>query len=122
VLQAVHAILEGAASLTTLTGHTPGATSLAAGARIVGDDVRLESMPVPGIVLGCDAGESLLASREEKNWQLDILAFGRDVFEAADLLDAVEAVSASWNQDPPHTDPFIRFQVGPHQRFDAEGP
>lgn len=122
VLKAVHAILVNDAKLVELTGHNVNADSLAGGARILGDDVRIESLPVPGIVLGFDAGESLNPSREEKTWQLDVLAFGSDVFQAADLLDAVEDIGTAWKQAPGVTEPLIQFSVGPHQRFDAEGP
>lgn len=122
VLRSVYQLLEQNTELVTLTGHTTGATSLESGARIIGDTVRLDELPVPGVILGFEAGDGLRPTREDKSWQLSILAFGRDVFEVADLLDAIESLCVNWTRNPAAPQPLNQLRLGPHQRFDAEGP
>jgi hypothetical protein len=122
VLRSVHQLLEQDAELVEYTGHTVGATSLEAGARIIGDTVRLDELPVPGIILSFEAGDGARPTREDKNWQLTLLAFGRDVFEAADLIDLIESLCVNWTRDPAAPQPLNQLRLGPHQRFDAEGP
>lgn len=122
MLRSVYQTLERYQPLTEYLGHKPGAETLDAGARIIGDTVRLDELPVPGIILGFDAGDGLRPTREDKSWQLDVLAFGRDVYEAADLIDLIEALCGEWTWDESLPQPLNGFRIGPHQRFDAEGP
>lgn len=104
VLQQLYQALEADAALVALTGHRPGATTLAAGARIVGDAVRLRPHPIPGIVigLGSKAAGRGGPSQPEKTWTVQLLVYGQDVFQVAEMLDALEAftVDRRWPSGP----------------------
>lgn len=106
ILLQLHASLEAYAPLVALTGHKIGATTLQSGARIIGDAVRLRPHPVPGIVLGLGlktAGRGG-PSQPEKIWAVTLTVYGRDVFEVAAMLDALE----TWAADTRWTNSGIR--------------
>lgn len=121
VLRAVHSTLEKYTPLRTYLGHTVGATSVAAGARIVGDDIRLEELPLPFLVLSFAGGDALRPG-QLATWLLDITAYATDVFEAATVIDHLETLAVDWVRDSTLTQPLNRFLVTGHERLDAASP
>lgn len=121
VLRAVHSTLEKYTPLRTYLGHTIGASSITAGARIVGDDVRIDQLPLPFLVLSFAGGDALRPG-QLATWLLDATAYATDVFEAATIVDHLEALSVDWVHDPTMTQPLNRFLVTGHERLDAAGP
>jgi hypothetical protein len=85
-----YAILEANAPLVQALGHTMGATTVEAGARIVADYARLQELPVPCVLMTL-APELPTRTREEAAHQVALQVYGRDVFEASDLTDRLEA-------------------------------
>lgn len=122
VLKAVHSTLEKNAALRTVLGHTQGATSLAGGARIVGDDIRIDELPLPFLVLSFAGGDAVEPSRELSTWLLDATIYAANVFKAAEVLDKLEDLSRDWTFDNTLTQPLNRFRVTGHERLDAVGP
>lgn len=122
VLRAVHTTLAKHEPLRSYLKHQLGATTLRAGARIIGDDVRIDDLPVPILILSFAGGDALLPTRELATWLLDATIYALDVFQAAEVLDRVEACATDWTRDPTVTQPLTRFRVTGHERLDAVGP
>jgi hypothetical protein len=93
VLRELYASLEAHAPLVAVTKHRVGAKTLETGARIIGDAVRLRPHPIPGVViqLGSTTPGRGGPSRPEKRWLLSLVIYGSDVFEVAEVLDALES-------------------------------
>lgn len=121
VLLTVHAILEGNAVLVAALGHVVGAASVPAGARIIADGVRLEELPVPGLILSFDTGQPDTGS-DVAEWTVLVDAIGEDALQAADLLDLVETIALEHTRDPAHPQPLSRLQPQAHQRLEAQSP
>lgn len=90
VLRSVFEVLERDEPLRTSLGHVQGAPSVAAGARILGDDVRLnDSLKRPCLILSFPAGVPgvKLARRE-------LLAdvYADNVFSLSRILDHIERI------------------------------
>lgn len=122
VLRAVHSILEKNAALRTVLGHTQGATSVTAGARIVGDDIRLDDLPLPFLILSFAGGDAIEPARDLSTWLLDATIYTADVYKAAEVLDRLEDLARAWTFDPTLTQPLNRFRITGHERLDAVGP
>lgn len=122
VLRSVHTMLEGYAPLRTALEHTKGATTIAAGARIFGDDIRLESLPLPCLVLSFDGGEPITQVQGLTTWQLSAYLYASTVYEAADVLDQVEALANDYSYDQDLDKPLNRFAVTSHERLEPVGP
>lgn len=122
VLRAVHTTLATFEPLRSYLKHQAGAVSLKAGARIIGDDVRIDDLPIPALVLSFAGGDAIEPTRELATWLLDATAYATDVFQAAEILDRVEACATSWTRDSTLTPPLTRFRVTGHERLDAVGP
>lgn len=122
VLRSVHATLEAHAALATALGHTLGATTVAAGARIVGDDIRLDDLPIPFLVLSFAGGDAIAPARELTTWALDATIYAANVYLAAELVDLVEEACREHHYDPSLTQPLNRLVVTGHERLDAVGP
>ncbi len=122
VLRAVHTTLATFEPLRSYLKHQVGAVSLKAGARIIGDDIRIDDLPVPIVILSFAGGDAILPTRELPIWLLDATIYATTVFEAAEVLDRVEACAVNWTRDPTLTQPLTRFRVTGHERLDAVGP
>lgn len=122
VLRAVHSTLASNAPLRTYLGHQLGAQSIGAGARILGDDIRIDDLPVPALILSFAGGDAIEPSRELATWLLDATIYAATIFQAAEVLDRVEDIAATWHRDPALTQPLTRFRVTGHERLDAVGP
>ncbi|ADH63106.1 hypothetical protein Mesil_1209 [Allomeiothermus silvanus DSM 9946] len=104
-LRQFYAALETYPPLVALTGHVPGATSLGAGARIIGDSVRLRPHPIPGVVLGLgnrNQGGKATTHEALRDWEISLLVWAEDVFQAAEIAEAVEDFCslARWETGP----------------------
>jgi len=122
VLRAVHTTLANHEALRSYLKHTKGAQSIAAGARILGDDIRIDDLPVPALILSFAGGDAIEPSRELATWLLDATIYATTVFQAAEVLDRVEDLAATWHRDPTLSQPLTRFRVTGHERLDAVGP
>lgn len=122
VLRAVHTTLATYVPLASYLKHQVGAVSLKAGARIIGDDTRIDDLPVPIVILSFSGGDAIEPTRELATWLLDATIYATTVFEAAEVLDRVEACTTNWTRDPGLTQPLTRFRVTGHERLDAVGP
>ncbi len=122
VLRSVHATLEAHAALATALGHTLGATTVAAGARIVGDDIRLDDLPIPFLVLSFAGGDAIAPARELTTWALDATIYAANVYQAAELVDLVEEACQAQRFDANLAQPLNRLVVTGHERLDAVGP
>jgi hypothetical protein len=122
VLRSVYKVLESYEPLSNFLGHVPGAATVQAGARIVGDSVRLEMLPLPIVILGFDSGDALATQRETPEWNLETLIYTDDVFEAAELLDLIEAACVEYRYDAALEQPFNKLQPGQHQRLEPDTP
>ncbi|WP_036200318.1 hypothetical protein [Meiothermus ruber] len=105
-LRELYAALEAYQPLVDLTGHRRGASTLSSGARIVGDSVRLRPHPVPGVVLRLGSKNAGRGgpSQPEKVWLVTVLIYAEDVFQAADILEALE----TWTAEARWTSQHIR--------------
>lgn len=123
VLRSVYKILEGSTPLVTELGHTVGAISVAAGARIVGNSVRLEELPLPILILDFDSGNPG-TSYDEKTWDAFIDIAANDVFQAAELLDLIEAAANDYltANFPALPQRINNFQILNHQRLEPQQP
>lgn len=122
VLRSVHAMLEGYEPLAAVLEHTEAATTVEGGARIFGDDIRLEELPLPCIVLSFDGGEAVTQVHGLTEWQLAAFLYASTVYEAADVLDQIEALANDFNYDPDLDKPLNRFAVTSHERLEPVGP
>ncbi len=122
VLRSVHQLLAKHEGLVEALGHDPDADTVDAGARIVGDDVRLESLPLPIVVLTFDGGDGISYTRGDATWQLAAFLYARTVYEAADVLDELEAAALAYTYDDTLAQPLSRFQVTGHERLEPVGP
>lgn len=122
VLRSVHALLEKHAGLVAALGHTPGAQTVESGARIVGDDVRLEHLELPMLVLSFDGGEAVRQTSGLTAWQLVAFLYAATVYQAADVLDELEAAAAAFVYDATLPKPLNRFAVTSHERLEPVGP
>lgn len=97
ILQQLHGVLENDEALVALTAHRKSANSIANGARIIGDAVRLRPHPVPSIIIGLGLKTPGRGgpSQPEKIWSVTLTVYGRDVYEVAAILDAIENLMAS---------------------------
>lgn len=126
VLRLVHRTLETYAPLASYLGHTVEATTIPAGGKIIGDDVRIESLPLPSLVLGFGEGDSAAPAREATDWTVEAVIYAHNVFQAADVLDHLEDLSRAWSRNPALAQPggfnLNRFRIGAHRALDAVGP
>lgn len=104
-LRQFYAALEAHAPLVALTGHVPGARSLEDGAAIIGDSVRLRPHPVPSVVLGLGAkNQGGKGSNQEgfRDWEISLLVWAEDVFQAAEIAEEIEnfCALARWDSGP----------------------
>lgn len=79
--------------LVTLTGHVVGATTIEAGAAIIGDSARLRPHPIPGVVLTLGSRKSNGKSTSHEvlhDWEIDLYVWAEDVFQAAAISEAIE--------------------------------
>ena len=88
-LKSLYAILEANAPLVAALGHTVGATTVDAGARIIADYARLQELPVPCVLM--TLAPELPSRAEMTAYQIALQAYGADVYAAAGLMDALEA-------------------------------
>jgi hypothetical protein len=91
-LQALYASLTADTALTDLLGHAANSTTIKNGARIVGDTVKLRPHPVPLLVFGLGAGDKGGKggpSIETTTWDIPLVLFYTDVWQGADILDAL---------------------------------
>lgn len=121
-LRAIHTTLANYEPLRSYLGHTKGAQSIAAGARIIGDDTRIDDLPIPSIILSIGTGDAVAPAREFTTWFLVATIYAGTVFQAAEVLDRLEAAAVNWSHDPSLSQPLTRFRVGAHEGVDAVGP
>lgn len=123
ILRGVHKILEADTDLVTALEHSVGATSVASGARIVGNSVRLEELPLPLLILDFDSGAPGSTS-DLKTWEAFIDIAANDVFQAADLLDMLEDLAANYVTSAFPTLPhrINNFVILNHQRLEPQQP
>lgn len=122
VLRSIVSVLEKHVPLRAYLKHQLGATSLKAGARILGDDIRIDDLPIPCLVLEGGSGDAVAPSREQKAWLVDITAYGQTVYQVTDVLDLVEDCALAYSYDGSLPQPLNRFRVLSHERLDAIGP
>lgn len=122
VLRAVTRTLEEHEPLRALLKHTKGANTLQGGARIIGDSVRIDDLPLPCIVISIGGGSGIDPRREVGTWILHLTIYGVDVFQVADVLDQLEGLAVRWTQNGAVTEPLNRFRVESHESLDAVGP
>jgi len=122
VLRSVHQLLAKHEGLVEVLGHDPDADTVEGGARILGDDVRLDSLPLPCLVLTFDGGDGLSQTRGDLTWQLAAYLYASTVYEAADVLDQLEDAAAVYSYDQDLDQPLSRFRVTGHERLDPVGP
>jgi len=122
VLRSVHQLLAKHEGLVEVLGHDPDADTVEGGARILGDDVRLDSLPLPCLVLTFDGGDGLSQTRGDLTWQLAAYLYASTVYEAADVLDELEAAALAYTYDDTLAQPLSRFRVTGHERLDPVGP
>lgn len=104
-LRQFYAALEAHAPLVALTGHVPGAQSLEDGAAIIGDSVRLRPHPIPSVVLGLgtrNQGGKTTALEVMRDWEISLLIWAEDVFQAAEIAEEIEqfCALARWENGP----------------------
>lgn len=121
-LRSVHQVLETYEPLRAYLKHTKGAPSLEGGARILGDDIRINDLPLPSVVLTFGGGAGNLPSREDMSWLVQATIYARTVFEAADVLDHIEDCARSYSYNHTLPQPLNRFHVESHETLDAVGP
>lgn len=121
-LRSIVSVLEKHVPLRGYLKHTLGATSLKSGARIVGDDIRIDDLPVPILILEGGNGDAAAPSREEKSWLVDVTIYGQTVYQVAEVLDLIEDCAAGYSYDGSLSQPLNRFRVIGHERLDAVGP
>jgi len=122
VLRAVHTTLATYEPLRAYLKHVKTATSIAAGARIVGDDIRIDDIPIPIVILSFAGGDASSPTRELATWLLDATIYATTVFQAAEVLDRIEDCAVTWSRDDTLDQPLNRFRVTGHERLDAVGP
>lgn len=122
MLRAVHSVLEQHQPLRDLLGHVQGATTVETGARIVGDSVRLQELPLPLVVLSFEGGAALAPQREDASWSLELIIYAEDVYQAAELIDAVEAACVQYRYDAQLEQPLSRLKIESHQRIEPQAP
>lgn len=122
VLRAVHTTLTNFEPLRAYLKHTKGATSLKAGARIIGDDIRIDDLPLPVLIISIGGGDGISQTREMGQWALNATIYGTDVFQVATVLDHLEAAGVAWTRDGSLQQPLSRFRVTDHEGLDAVGP
>lgn len=122
VLKSVHRMLERYEPLATYLGHVVGATSAPDGARVIGDSVHIDQLPLPIVVLGFEGGDAENPARDVSNWGLETLLYTEDIFQAAELLDLIEAACLDYRFDNSAPQPLNRVQAGPHQRLEPDTP
>lgn len=122
MLRSVHQILEAHAPLRAALGHSLGATTIEAGARLIGDSVRLQSLPLPAVILGFDSGDALTPQREAAEWDVEALIYAEHVYQAAELLDLIESACLNYRYQPGLPQPLSRLQPGRHQRLEPDTP
>lgn len=104
-LRQFYAALESYPPLVALTGHVVGATTLDAGARIIGDSVRLRPHPIPGVVLGLGSrnqGGKSTTHEALRDWEVNLLVWAEDVFQAAEIAEEIENFCS-----------LARWEIGP---------
>jgi len=122
VLQSVYRVLEQHAPLRAYLGHVLGATTVETGARIIGDSVRLQNLPLPIVILGFDSGDALLPQREAAEWTVEALIYASEIGQAAALLDLIEDACLGYRLTPTLPQPLTRLQPGRHQRLEPDTP
>lgn len=121
VLKSVHQVLEGSSGLRTVLGHTVGAQTVQAGARIVGDDIRLDDLPLPMVVLTFDGGEGVRQVPGMTTWAVSAYLYASNVYQAADVLDEIENLAAAYDYDETLHQPLSLFRVAGHERLEPVG-
>ena len=87
----VYTIMEDNADLVAALGHTVGATSLSAGARIIAANISVFDLPRPCVVIvGLDNPRD--GQSNQKKSILTLEAHGDDVFDTADVIDKLECM------------------------------
>lgn len=122
VLRSIVTVLEKHPPLRGYLKHQLGATSIKAGARILGDDIRIDDLPVPVLLLEGGNGDATAPSREERSWLVDVTIYGQTVYQVAEVLDLIEDCSLAYSYDGSLPQPLNRFRVIGHERLDAVGP
>lgn len=121
VLKSVQHILAHNARLTELLGHNPEAESLEDGLRVVGDTARLElSGNLPLIILSFSDSLGMDARQEDKSWEVEGFVYSSDIFEAADLVDAVEKACLDYRLDLTLPQPLAVMRPGQAERVASE--
>ena len=121
-LRSIVSVLEKHVPLRGYLKHTLGATSLKSGARIVGDDIRIDDLPVPILILEGGNGDAAAPSREEKSWMVDVTIYAQTVYQVTEVLDLIEDCALAYSYDGGLSQPLNRFRVIGHERLDAVGP
>ena len=111
VLRAVHTVLEGNAALVARLNHTVGATTVAAGARILGDSVYLDSITdkLPIIILRVPATRT--ATNGLRSSTIPIEVHGADAFETSEVLDLLELACTGYRMADFPTLPVVINQL-----------
>ena len=85
------------AALTAIWGHLEQYL-LNHGIRLVAAIDRVEELPTPAAVITLGSFTLPGEGRALAEWDLGAIALGRDAFEAAAVLDALEAACHAWQQ------------------------
>ena len=121
VLRSVVRVLEDYEPLAILLGHVKDAESVAEGARIVGDTARLElNGHLPILILSFSDSQGLNPQREDKSWEVEVFVHSEDIFEAADVVDAVERACLACRLDKTLPQPLNQISPGPAERVASE--
>ena len=121
VLRSVVRVLEKYEPLRELLRHDPEAGSVAEGARIVGDTARLElNGHTPIIILSFSDSLGMNPQREDKSWEVEAFIYSDDIFEAADVTDALERACLDYRLDKTLPQPLNQIKPGSAERIASE--
>jgi hypothetical protein len=99
-LNQLHQSLTGYGPLTELLKHTANASTLKAGARIVGDMVKLRPDSCPLLIFGLGSGDRSPKgggpAAEVTTWDIPLTVFYVDVWQGADIMDALTEWATSF--------------------------
>jgi len=124
VLRAAYQVLEGNAALVAKLNHQVGATTVAAGARILGDSVYLDSITdkLPIIILRVPATRAARDGLRASTIPIEV--HGADAFQTAEVLDLLELACIDYRMADFPALPVILNQIvaGDDQPIDTGDP
>lgn len=92
-----------------------------AGIEVLGSTAELDSLPVPCVVLTL-GGSTPIQHGVEWTWDIGAEVYARDVFEAADVLDALDRTTFEFRQQAEHGVKLAYMRSTGHEELDAPLP